>query len=185
MKNTIVASRYAKSLMGLAMEKGNLEQVKDDMKLIVETCKNSREFRIFITNPIIKSDKKTAIFDQILGTSISDISSQFIKLLAKKKREIYLESISKEFLKQYNEHKQIMTAVVTTAAGLDSNLKQKVLQMVIDSTKWEVELVEKIDPSIIGGFILEYSDKRVDTAISHKLNKLRREFKENPYIKNF
>jgi F-type H+-transporting ATPase subunit delta len=185
MKDTKVASRYAKSLLELAMEKGDLEQVKDDMNLIADTCKNSKDFRAFINNPIIKSDKKVAILEEIFGKKINAVSAQFIKLITKKKRESYLESIAKQFLKQYNQHKQILTAVVTTAAGLDETLKQKVLQMVIDSTKWEVELVEKIEPSIIGGFILEYSDKRIDTSISQKLNRLRREFKENPYIKNF
>jgi F-type H+-transporting ATPase subunit delta len=185
MKDTIVASRYAKSLLDLAMEKGNLEQVKEDMKLILETCRNNRDFKAFIANPVIKSDKKIAVLNEIFGTKINELSGKFVALLARKKREKYLQNVAAEFLRQYNQHKQIMTAVVITASGLDDTMKQRVLKMVTDSTKWEVELVEKVNPALIGGFILEYGGKRIDTSISQKLNRLRREFKENPYIKNF
>jgi F-type H+-transporting ATPase subunit delta len=185
MKDTIVASRYAKSLLELAMERGNLEQVKDDMQLIVNTAKESRDFNNFIKNPLIKSDKKIAVLKEIFGGQMGELSSSFLELITKKKRETYLATIAKEFIKQYNLHKQIMTAVIISAKGIDDTIRAKVKQMVTDSTKNEIELVEKVDPSLIGGFILEYGDKRIDTSISHKLNALKRDFKENPYIKNF
>jgi F-type H+-transporting ATPase subunit delta len=185
MKDTIVASRYAKSLLILAMEQGNLEQVKEDMGLIVKALKESKELANFVKNPIIKSDKKVGVLKQIFENKISLLSHSFIQLITNKRRELYLYGIAKEFLKQYNLHKQIMTAVITTAQGIDEATRQRVLQMVTDSTKNEVELIEKLDPALIGGFVLEYGDKRVDASISHKLNQLRREFKENPYIKNF
>jgi F-type H+-transporting ATPase subunit delta len=185
MKQTIVASRYAKSLLDLTMEKGNLEQVKQDMELIAKTAHESREFSNFIKNPIIKSDKKIAVLKEIFSSNISEISLAFIDLITRKKREAYLVLIAQEFLKQYNIHKQIMTAVITTARGIDESLRSKVLKMVTDSTKYEIELMEKVDPSLIGGFILEFGDKRIDTSISHKLSRLKREFKDNPYIKNF
>jgi F-type H+-transporting ATPase subunit delta len=185
MKETIVASRYAKSLLELAMEQGNLEQVKEDMQLLEKAINESRDLANFIKNPIIKTDKKTAVLKEIFENKISPLSQSFINLITQKKREVHLFSIAKDFLKQYNTHKRIMTAVITTARGIDETTRTRVLQMVTDSTKNEIELIEKIDPTLIGGFILEYGDKRVNTSISQKLNRLKREFKENPYIKNF
>lgn len=185
MKDTIVASRYAKSLLELAMEQGNLEQVKDDMQLLEQTISENRDLENFIKNPIIKADKKIAVLSEVFSQKMSNLSSKFISLITTKKREVYLLGIAKSFLKQYNTHKQIMSAVITTAKGIDEATRNRVLQMVTESTNNEIELVEKVNPELIGGFILEYGDKRVDTSISHKLNRLKREFKENPYIKNF
>jgi F-type H+-transporting ATPase subunit delta len=185
MKETIVASRYAKSLLELAMEQGSLEPVKTDMQLLEKAISESRNLANFIKNPIIKTDKKIAVLKEIFEGKISPLSLSFINLIALKKRETNLHSIAKDFINQYNKHKKIMKAVITTANGIDEATRSRVLQMVTDATKNEIELIEKIDPSIIGGFILEYGDNRVNTAISQKLNRLRREFKENPYIKNF
>ncbi|MBA3899818.1 MAG: ATP synthase F1 subunit delta [Bacteroidetes bacterium] len=185
MKETIVASRYAKSLLDLAMEQGNLEQVKEDIQLLEKAIRESRDLANFIKNPIIKTDKKTAVLKEIFDNKISPLSHSFINLITVKKREVHLYAIAKGFLTQYNTHKRIMTAVITTASGVDENTRSRVLQMVTDATKNQIELIEKIDPSLIGGFILEYGDKRINTSISQKLNRLKREFKENPYIKNF
>jgi F-type H+-transporting ATPase subunit delta len=185
MKQTIVATRYAKSLLDLALEKGKLDRVKQDMKLLVETVESNRDFSLFLKNPIVKSDKKAVILKQLFKDSMDMISMGFIELVVKKKREKHLDPIAKEFLEQYDKHKQILKAVITSASGIDETTRKKVLQLITDNTKWEVELTEKTDQDILGGFILSYGDKRIDTSISHKLDKLRREFKENPFIKNF
>ncbi|MDQ3192141.1 MAG: ATP synthase F1 subunit delta [Bacteroidota bacterium] len=185
MKGTIVASRYAKSLLDLALEQAKIEQVKEDMQYIVDACRESKDFSNFVKNPIIKTDKKIAVFKEVFAGKVGDLSQAFIELLCKKRREQNVEDIAKEFLKQYNKHKQVMTAVITSASGIDENIRQRVLKMITDSTKWEVELVEKVNPDFIGGFTLQFDDKRIDTTLLHKLEKLKREFKENPYIKNF
>ncbi|HET6245719.1 MAG: ATP synthase F1 subunit delta [Bacteroidetes bacterium] len=185
MKGTIVASRYAKSLLDLSLEQGNSEQVKKDMQFVVSLCTENRDFSNFIKNPIVKTDKKIAVFKEVFQEKISNLSQAFIELLCKKRREQFVQDIAKEFLKQYNTHKKIMTAVITSASGIDENIRQRVLQMISDSSKWEVELVEKVNPDFIGGFTLQFADKRIDTTLLHKLEKLKREFKENPYIKNF
>lgn len=185
MKGTIVASRYAKSLLDLALEQGNLEQAKEDVQMILNVFKESRDFRNFIKNPVIKTDKKIAALRELFAGRLGSLLIAFVELLAKKRRENYLEDIGKEFLKECNRHKQVMIAVITSAAGIDQTTRQQVLKMVTDSTKWEVELIEKVNPDFIGGFTLQFGDKRIDTTVLYKLNKLKREFKENPYIKNF
>jgi F-type H+-transporting ATPase subunit delta len=59
------------------------------------------------------------------------------------------------------------------------------MDLVKDSGNKEVELKEKINKAIIGGFILRVGDKQVDASIARKLNNLKRDFKENPFVKEF
>ena len=53
------------------------------------------------------------------------------------------------------------------------------------STKSEVELQEKIDKNLVGGFILRVGDKQVDASILRQLKNLDRNFSENPYIREY
>jgi F-type H+-transporting ATPase subunit delta len=184
MQGTKVANRYAKSLLDLSLEKGQLEQVHTDMKLIAESCKQNRDLVLMLKSPVIKSDKKETILLAIFS-SANKITNEFLKVIVRKRRELYLEAIANAFVAQYRNHKKILTAVITTAFGLDADLRKKVLEVVKASSNSEVELIEKVDKKIIGGFIIRVGDKQDDTSIRTKIMKLNRAFKENPYIKEF
>jgi F-type H+-transporting ATPase subunit delta len=79
--------------------------------------------------------------------------------------------------------KGIQTAEITSAAGLDESLRKKVYDLIRNSTKSEVELIEKIDNRLIGGFILRMDDKQFDASISSELRKLTQAFSSNPYVR--
>jgi F-type H+-transporting ATPase subunit delta len=184
MQGTKVASRYAKSLLDLSLERGDLEKVFQDMKHVLQACKENREFSLMLKSPIIKGDKKEAILNAVFQ-SMNEITREFISIIVRKKREYALEAIAESFVHQYRQHKKILTAVITTAFGLDEDLRKKVHAIVKNAVNSEIELVEKVDKDIIGGFIIRVGDKQDDTSIRTKIMKLNRVFNENPYIKEF
>ena len=183
MKEPRVASRYAKSLLDLALEQGILEKAKEDMKLILDTCSSNKDFALFLTNPIIKTDKKLVVLKKVFEGKLNPMTTAFLDIITRKKREDLIESIAYAFIEQYKTHKKILTAVITTASGLDEELRKKVIDLVKKDTQSEVELIEKTNRELIGGFILQIGDKQLDESLSGKLKLLRRNFSENPYIK--
>ncbi|MBI4946885.1 MAG: ATP synthase F1 subunit delta [Bacteroidetes bacterium] len=185
MEGTRAAVRYAKALKELALEQGLLEKVCDDMKLISSVCKNNHDFAVVLDSPIVKIDKKQAILKEIFQGKICKLTELFIHLLAAKRRESYIEAIAIEFVKQFKEHKKILTAIVTTASGLDESLRKKVMEVIKDGGQSEVELMEKINEKLIGGFTLQVGDKRIDASIAKQIRKLAMNFSENPYIKEY
>ena len=180
-----VSVRYAKSLLGLSIEQGVLEKAYADMKTINAICKENKDFVLMLKSPIIKTDKKEAILKAVFDGKVDKITLAFLLVITNKKRESYIPAIAESFISQYKVSKKILTAVITTASGLDADLRSKVLDVVKNSMKSEVELVEKIDKNIIGGFILRVGDKQDDTSILRKIKNLNRVFNENPYIKEF
>jgi len=172
----LVATRYAKSLLQLANEKGQLETVFSDMQLVAKVCHENKEFISFLKSPIIKTDKKVAVIKEIFAGKVSDVTSNFLVVLTHKRRELYMEQIADAFVEEYKKHKNILTAIITSASGIDSTVKAKVLELVKQNTNGEVELVEKIDKDLIGGFVLRIGDRQVDASISRKLNDLRKAF---------
>jgi F-type H+-transporting ATPase subunit delta len=178
----IVASRYAKSLIDLAVETKQLEEVANDMRLIKKVCKENREFVILLESPVVKTDKKMAIFKSVFQGKISVTTQTFLDLIARKRREGYIDDIAYAFDEQYKTFKNITTAYITTAIPLDAAAKAKVIDIVKKNVTGEVELIEQIDKNLIGGFILTVNGKQVDTSIKRKLNNLRKDFSVNLYV---
>jgi len=185
MKGSRSSVRYAKALLDLAGEQNSIDKVYADMKLIADVCRQNHELGALMKSPVVKTDKKQAILKKIFLGKISKVTELFIMLLAEKRRESFLETIAGEFAEQYKVKKNILTAVITTASGLDESLRKKVLEIVKKSADSEVELIEKTNDKLIGGFTLQVGDKRVDASIAKQIRKLSQSFSENPYIKEY
>src|SRR5687767_14884464 len=98
MQGTKLASRYAKSILDLSLEKGELEKVYADMKLILTVCRENKDFSLMLKSPIIKPDKKGAIMNAVFGKNVSAITREFINIIVRKKREYALENIAGSFV---------------------------------------------------------------------------------------
>ena len=183
MRDIKVASRYAKSLLKIAIEENSLEDLYKDMVLVNDVCANSKELTLLLQSPIIKTDKKTAILNEIFGGKISQIASSFIAIITSKKREAILGDIASSFIDIYKFHKSIKTAQVTSAIPLSKDQRDKIIATLKASNNTEsVDLKEIVDPSIIGGMIVRVGDKQIDESIKRKLTNLEMEFDDNLYI---
>ena len=169
------ATRYAKSLIELAQENDQLDAVFADMQLISVTISDSHELNLLLKSPIVKGDKKEKALNKIFAAQIGEISNRFISILTKKKREELLEDIAIEFIAQHKKIKEQVVAKVTTAIPLDETTKTKILKLISSYVDGQVELVESINPGIIGGFVIRIGDKMIDASITKKLNDLKKE----------
>lgn len=181
MAGTRVASRYAKSLLGLASERNELENVESDLHSISGLINASRDFELLLTSPLIKPDKKSSVLEAILKDKISDLTLGFLKLLITKGREGSVKGIVAEAFAQLRKTKNIQAATVTTAAQLDKVSRTMILAEVAKHHDGDVELTETIDPDLLGGFILRMDDKEIDASIKRQLNTLRRQLTEHDY----
>ncbi len=176
-----VAKRYAKSLLDLAVEQNKLEEVKDDMQLIASTARANKDLIHMLKSPVIKTDKKVAILNQIFAGKIGTMTRHFIEIIARKKRENILSDIAHSFAELHREHHGILLAEITTAVPLDIESRNKAKRF-IEKLSSKVELNEKVDPDLIGGFIIRVGDRQYDESIASRVNALKRSFLKNPYI---
>lgn len=179
------ASRYAKSLLGLASEQKVLEEVHADMLNFLSICEENRDFTLMLKNPIIKHDKKRAILEKIFSKS-NKLTLAIFDIITRKNREPLLPAIAKEFHNQYNVFKGIEVATVTSAIALDKNTKKELESIVKSISQYDkVDLKEKVDANIIGGFILNVGDRQLDDSLRSKIKALNLKFSQNPYTKEF
>ena len=185
MKEVRVASRYAKSLLGLAIEQNKLDKIYADMQFVKNTIADSRELELLLKNPIIKKDKKEKILNELFSKHIDKVVMMFIDIITRKNRERILFDIAEAFVHQYKVYNNIVTAEVTTAIPLDDALKNEIIAQIKKSEEGNVEVVSKVDESIIGGIIVRVGDKQVNDSIKYKLNQLRKQFDDNLYVKEY
>lgn len=184
MADSRASFRYVKSLLGLAVEQNAVDQVHNDMQMFSRVVESNRDFKLMLQNPIIKHDKKREILEKLFKGKVHPLTMSIFDILTRKNREPILPAIAIEFHNAYNEYKGISKAFVTTAVPLDPKLRAEFEKIVKQySNKKQVELIEKIDKDMIGGFILSVGDRQVDASIKNRLKALKLEFSQNPYIK--
>lgn len=183
MPNPRLAARYAKSLIGLANERNQLEAVYNDMVYLNAVCKNSREFVILLKSPVINADKKEAILKTVTANKVTELTDAFNRLLVTKGREEYLPEISHAFIEQYKVQKGIHTITLTTAGPVSEELKQEIVNKVKSQTSMKnIDLRTEVNEELIGGFTLSMGDTLVDASILYDLNKIKAQFMNNDFI---
>jgi len=171
-----VASRYAKSLIDLAQEQGNLETVKQDMEQFVAVLRANKELQAVLKNPIMKQDKKRNILDALFEKRIHPSITAFFHIMVRKGRAGILYATAQEFIREYNEVKGIVHATVISAVPLSSKNLETLRRVIASEINAEVILQNQVDPSLIGGFVVKVGDKQIDASITGKLKKLARHF---------
>lgn len=184
MKQPRVASRYAKSLLSLSQEKNSLEAVLADMKAIVSLCDKNRDLELLLQSPVVKADKKQSILNAVFAGQLGEISNSFIQLMTAKRREHLLVETAESFIAQYRTLKNIVSAEVRSAVKLDENIRKQIIEKLTKDAA-SVELVEVIDPELIGGFVVRVGDMQIDASVASDIRDLKQTFKSNSYIANF
>lgn len=172
MKGSKIAGRYATALLELSIEQNKVEQVLADMNYLSEVNNETHDFQLLLNSPIIKGDKKIAIFGELFG-QFEDISTSFVNLITKNGRESQLAAIAHEFDAQVKEHKGIVPITIVSATKLDNSTRGLIIDKVEKTITGQLEVTELIDESLIGGFIVRMGDKQIDASVASQLNELK------------
>lgn len=181
-----LASRYSKSLLQLAQERNALETVYTEVVGIHALTAGSKELRLLLKSPIITPDKKLAVLKKLFDGKVSELTYKFLELLVKKGRESFIPDITAAFIEQYKTLKKITTVTLTSATKLDAATVETIVATLKKQANLsEIDLKEKIDESLIGGFVLQYGDKQIDASVQRSLQQLSSAVIDDSFVKKF
>jgi len=103
----------------------------------------------------------------------NQITVKMLDLLTQNNRFELLQSILREIYKLDLKAKRKTIVKVTTAVELKGNLKDQVYQTINKFIDGKVDLINVIEPKIIGGFVLNYEDLQYDASITNKVNSIK------------
>lgn len=170
-----ISKRYAKSLLELAIEKKVDAKVLQDIYILQDMLKGCPSFRTLMRSPIVPSHKKNAIW-KLLSKDMNSITQLFISLLIQKGREQHVEAIIEAFIEQNKAMNGVVDMIIYSPIILDKKIVDhigKIVKKEINAKSIEVQ--NKIDTSLIGGFVLQVKDKVVDLSIAKKLKDIEKQ----------
>ena len=185
MKNVLLIRRYAKAFLEYAIQNDMVDESLADLELLTETIQSNRELRNILSQPFVQKSKKEAILKRVFENKISDKTLNFIDLILEKNHPELLTNLLIMYRDMYNDYKGIAVVTITTVVKIDEKRQQHLLSFIKHAINGNIQIINKIDKKIIGGFVINYKDYQYDASIYTKLRNLESLFTDNLYVKGF
>jgi F-type H+-transporting ATPase subunit delta len=178
-----VAYRYAKALLEIASDHGQVDRLLVDAELIAGYCSASEDLRVLLKSPVIRPDQKRRALTKLFEGKLGKVVPLFLDVLLRKGREPLLYDIALATQELGRDQQGIVICKVTTASPMTAPELEQVRKITGPRFPGKTIRIEAvIDPSIIGGGIIQVGDLQWDASVRNKLHVIRRTFAQNPYI---
>ena len=165
---------YAQALFEAAKENGRLQQVAEEFGDFAAAVRDVPELRAALRNPELETATKVAVLDELIGGA-DELLRNFLRLVAEKGRIGQIEEIAREFDRLMAREERRLDVELTTARELSDAEARDLLQQIEQASGRKVEATRKVDPNLIGGFVLQAGSMRVDASVRGRLEGLRQE----------
>ncbi len=175
-----MAGRYARGPFALSEGMDTTDKTAADLAAFAELAASSADLQRFIKSPVFSAEEQVRALGAILDKAgITGIAANFLKLVAAKRRLFAISDMIRDFTLLNDANKGVARAQVTAAEPLKPEHALALRSALIDiSGGGDVKMAVKIDPSIIGGLIVQLGSRMVDSSLKTKLNTIRARMKE-------
>lgn len=175
MNEGLIPRRYAKALFKVAVERKVDDRVYSLMQTLVSSFDATPGLQTMVSNPFVALNEKDRIITIAAGATDADSTfADFLKLLAQNKRTDMLRAIAMAYIDIYRQEHNIRKVEVVSAAPLDPAVLKRIRSLVESHLHGAImEFSTTVDPSLIGGFVINVDNERLDASISHQLKELR------------
>ena len=178
MDNGRISVRYARALFQLAQEQHCEEAIYDGLTRFAHNYLLAiAQFNEVLADPIVAQEEKVKLIEMAIGEPVHDTLKQFIAFVVDQKREDKMFFIAMKYMEMYRMKHHILSTQVTTATELPEATYDKIKAFVKQTFDADAEIDVKIDPSLIGGFILDIENARMDASVAGQLNALKNKLK--------
>lgn len=175
MNQSKISVRYAKAFYEYATEKGATEKVVADVKTLLKGLADVPELLEVFHNPVVKPSKKKLFMTTLLANKVCPETISFIDMIISNNREMYIQDILRNVLDIYHKSTGVTTVTITSAVPLTEAQQKTVIDYVNTKKNTKVELQTKIDPTLMGGFVLRIDDLQYDASIKTRLKQIKNE----------
>jgi F-type H+-transporting ATPase subunit delta len=172
MKTGLIASRYARALFQFAADRQAEDKVFEDIRMVEKILSEIAQLKSALKNPLLGKDVKKQLLITSCGGKVHPVFERFIDLTLQNKREALLHNVALKYMDFYYESKNLAIVRLTTAFPLERDLENKLILSIKNLIHKDLMVEKKVEPNIIGGFILEIGDLRWDGSISRQLKKI-------------
>jgi F-type H+-transporting ATPase subunit delta len=168
-----LAGRYAVALFELALERGALDAVADDLHRLRDMVHESADLARLIRSPVLSRDEQARAL-AALGerAGFHALTRQFLGLLAHKRRLFALSDVIAAYDAMLAEHRGEVGAEVVSAIPLSAEQLDSVQRQLAATIGQTVKLTTAVDPNLLGGLVVRVGSRMIDASIRTKLHQL-------------
>ncbi len=184
MRNSVLASRYAKALFELSLDIDNVDGVNQDLENLVQMLEDNPKLAEVFTHPRLSRDEKFSLMNDYHGLVYeSEYVRNFLHLLIQKKRERELANIFSAWMNYFHRYKQVLPVEVVAVSKLTDKQVDSLRSRLIKKTKREPMFSFEMNPQLLGGMIIRYEDKIIDGSVLKQIQQLTASIKDIPVAK--
>jgi F-type H+-transporting ATPase subunit delta len=173
---TGAARRYARALFDVTREGGDPAAVRGELDTVAALLAANRPLRSLLANPAVPSRvKKKLLAGLRKRLAWSDVVHRLLEMLVERGRSGMLPALSQAYTRLWNDSRGVVAAEAVSATALDAT-QQKALGLAIrEVTGREPDLVNAVDPGLLGGIVLRMGGRTYDGSVRSHLRALRRQ----------
>ena len=170
--NTITTP-YAEAFLQVASDRNEVDKFVDQAKAVLALWKDCPEFSDAMSSPVLEIEAKKAALEKLFSGQITPNFLNLMKLLADRQRIGLLDAVLERLLELYRDQRNIALATVTSAAPLSEAQQMDILKKIQSVAGTDnLELNLKVDPDLIGGFVVKVGSKVIDASLSGQVRRL-------------
>ena len=170
---TQIGSVYGEAVYQLAKEENLDSGILQQLRTLEESFRQEPDFPRLLVTPNLTKAERVQIVDDSFRGQVHAYVLNFLKILTEKGYVRYFSDCVQAYVDLYNRDHGILPVTAVTAVSMTEEQKQKLAQKLCAITGKQVELVNRVNPEVLGGMRLDYDGKRVDDTVSHRLDQIR------------
>jgi len=171
-KHLAVARIYSLALLDLAEQQKIADSVGEELQELARYVGQNQEFADFLGSPLIDAEERRVAIEKILRGRVSDLLVDALQVVNRKERMILLPAIAETYRQELRDSRGRVDVFVKTPVALPAGLRDRLRQAVVHFTGREPELVETVDPALLGGMVVQIGDDKIDASVASQLNNL-------------
>ena len=164
---------YGEGLYALCAEEKIERDALKEMRTLKAVLRDNADFIRLLSNMTLSKQERVSIVDAAFKGNVHEYVLNFLKILVERGAAHAFSECADAFEAAYNREHGVVQAEVTVAQPLNEDQKKKLVARLQAMTGREVVVKEKIDPSVLGGVLLQMDGKRYDNTVLHRLNAIK------------
>ena len=171
-KHLAVARVYSQAILDLAEEQGLSDQVGEELAELGRFVGENREFADFLGSPLVDAGERQVALEKILRGRVSDLLVDALQVVNRKERMLLVPAIAETYRQELRDLRGRVDVFVKTPVALPGALREKLRAAVTHFTGSQPDLIERVDPGLLGGMVVQIGDDKIDASVASQLKAL-------------
>ncbi|KZV76325.1 OSCP, subunit 5 of the stator stalk of mitochondrial F1F0 ATP synthase [Peniophora sp. CONT] len=178
-----IAGKYAHAAYNAALAKSpqTLTKVQAELAAISSSLSSTPELASFVSNPTLSLAERTANLPKLFATAekkepLSDVTKNIFYVLSENGRLGESNHVIEGFNELVAQYKGELNVTVTSASPLPKDVLTKLEATLKQSQTAQkaksLKITNKVNPSVLGGLVVDFGEKSIDMSVSSRISKL-------------